>query len=132
VFVCIVLTLGAIYFNKDANKLVVTPIERMIDRVKRIAKNPLGYLTEQSGVGFFELEKNAEEKGCCGRKLKNPIRYETEVLEDTIVKIGALLAIGFGEAGSSIIATNFEKEGDVNPLTEGRKIIAIFGFCDIR
>jgi hypothetical protein len=54
------------------------------------------------------------------------------VLEDTIVKIGALLAIGFGEAGSSIIASNMGREGDVNPLIEGHKMIAIFGFCDIR
>ena len=29
---------------------------------------------------------------------------ETVVLEQTIVKIGALLALGFGEAGSKIIA----------------------------
>lgn len=29
---------------------------------------------------------------------------ETQVLEQTIVKIGALLALGFGEAGSKIIA----------------------------
>ena len=29
---------------------------------------------------------------------------ETQILEDTIFKIGALLALGFGEAGSEIIA----------------------------
>ena len=29
--------------------------------------------------------------------------YETEVLERAIVKIGYLLALGFGEAGASII-----------------------------
>jgi hypothetical protein len=32
--------------------------------------------------------------------------YETQILESTIIKIGALLAIGFGEAGSEIIAKN--------------------------
>lgn len=58
--------------------------------------------------------------------------YETEVLENTITKIGALLALGFGEAGSTIIATNMAKEGDVNPMVAGNKMIAIFGFCDIR
>lgn len=35
--------------------------------------------------------------------------YETAILEKTIIKIGALLAIGFGEAGSEIIAKNMEK-----------------------
>lgn len=31
---------------------------------------------------------------------------ETFILENLIIKIGALLAIGFGEAGSEIIAAN--------------------------
>jgi len=30
-------------------------------------------------------------------------------LEKTIIKIGALLALGFGEAGSEIIAKNMEQ-----------------------
>lgn len=56
---------------------------------------------------------------------------ETVILEKTIVKIGALMAIGFGEAGSEIISKNMEKGGEVNPMIPGRKIHAIFGFCDI-
>lgn len=57
--------------------------------------------------------------------------YETAILEKTIIKLGALLAIGFGEAGSEIIATNMEKGGEVDPMIPGKKIMAIFGFCDI-
>ncbi len=57
---------------------------------------------------------------------------ETVILEQTIVKIGALLALGFGEAGSKIIAQNMAGGGDVNPMLPGQKVIAIFGFCDIR
>jgi len=57
---------------------------------------------------------------------------ETVVLEQTIIKIGALLALGFGEAGSKIIAQNMAGSGDVNPMIPGNKVIAIFGFCDIR
>jgi hypothetical protein len=59
-------------------------------------------------------------------------QYETHALEDTIVKIGVLLALGFGEAGSAIIAINMVKGGDVDPMVKGNKIVAIFGFCDIR
>jgi class 3 adenylate cyclase len=54
------------------------------------------------------------------------------MLEDTILKIGVLLALGFGEAGTAIIAQNMEKGGDVDPMVRGEKMIAIFGFCDIR
>ena len=57
---------------------------------------------------------------------------ETEVLERTLNKIGGLLALGFGEAGSKIIANNMEGGNEINPMLPGQKIIAIFGFCDIR
>lgn len=58
--------------------------------------------------------------------------FETVILEQTIIKIGALLALGFGEAGSKIIAENMGGSGDVNPMIPGNKVISIFGFCDIR
>lgn len=58
--------------------------------------------------------------------------YETFILEKLIIKTGALLAIGFGEAGSRIIAENMSRGDAVNPLIPGKKIIGIFGFCDIR
>ena len=56
---------------------------------------------------------------------------ETSILEKLIVKLGGLLSIGFGEAGSEIIAENIKKGGSVNPMLPGKKIMAIFGFCDI-
>lgn len=62
--------------------------------------------------------------------LKNT--YETVILEKLIIKTGALLAIGFGEAGSRIIAANMNQGEAVNPMIPGKKIVAIFGFCDIR
>jgi len=52
-FVCTVLGIGSIYFSQDANKLVLSPIERMLEKVKFIAKNPLAAATddiESAGV----------------------------------------------------------------------------------
>ena len=40
--------------------------------------------------------------------------------------------MGFGEAGSEIIASNMAKSGDVDPMMPGKKKAAIYGFCDIR
>ena len=54
------------------------------------------------------------------------------IIENAIIKIGALLALGFGDAGSEIIALNMAKSGDVDPMLPGRKKCAIYGFCDIR
>ena len=45
--------------------------------------------------------------------------------------LGTLLALGYGEAGSTIIADNMI-EKNMNNLNAGKKKIAIFGFCDIR
>jgi hypothetical protein len=60
---------------------------------------------------------------------------ETYVLEQTIVKTAALLAIGLGEAGNKIISQNVaSKSGgsSIDPLIPGSKVFAVFGFCDIR
>lgn len=128
-FVCVVLTLGAIYFAKDSEDLVVKPIEKILLSVKLIAKNP---------IAASDLKVNTNEHGptyiktCCETGIKSESGYEIKVIEFTIIKIGILLALGFGEAGSSIIGQNIEKSGEVDPIIKGAKIVGIFGFCDIR
>lgn len=54
------------------------------------------------------------------------------IIENAIIKIGTLLALGFGDAGSEIIASNMARSGDVDPMLPGKKKCAIYGFCDIR
>ena len=44
----------------------------------------------------------------------------------------SLLAVGFGDAGAEVIANNIRSGGDLNPMIPGNKVVAIFGFCDIR
>ena len=41
VFVCVILASASISMTSDAEDLVITPIETMINKVKRISKNPL-------------------------------------------------------------------------------------------
>lgn len=40
-FVIIVLVAGVVFFNKDASDYVVTPIENMLAKVRKISENPL-------------------------------------------------------------------------------------------
>jgi hypothetical protein len=47
-------------------------------------------------------------------------------------KIGGLLALGFGEAGSEIISKNINEGVEINPMLPGKKVMCIFGFCDIK
>ena len=138
IFVCIMLTIGAFMFTKDATDLVIEPIEQMMEKVKRIAKNPLEAAKEEENeaAALYRAEKNEAElnkTGCC--KPEKAEQTETDILKQTIVKTGALLAIGLGEAGSKIIAQNIAcdtGEGSIDPLIPGSKVFAIFGFCDIR
>jgi len=46
IFICVILSIASIMFTSDANKLVLTPIERMLEKVKLIAKNPLAAANE--------------------------------------------------------------------------------------
>lgn len=50
-------------------------------------------------------------------------QYETRLLEQSIYKICALLAVGFGDAGAEVIAENIKKEGDLNPCMPGKKTV---------
>lgn len=43
------------------------------------------------------------------------------MLETTLGKIGGLLALGFGEAGSAIIAKNMQGGSEVDPMLPGTK-----------
>ena len=132
IFVCIVLISAAIFFIKDANDYAIIPIEKMIIKVKKMAENPLK-IAEERFVDIYDVmdDKSVHHwYSCCQKKKVND--YETQVLENTFVKIGILLALGFGEAGSQIISSNIRSGGDVDPIIKGRKIAGIFGFCDIR
>lgn len=95
----------------------------MIEKVKKIAKNPLEAAQEEENQALALEKLFAEErkKGKKKKRVDNEAPFETVILENTIVKIGALLAIGFGEAGSHIIAKNMEKSGEVDPMLPGVK-----------
>lgn len=108
-FVIVVLVLGAILFSKDANDLIVTPIENMLAKVRRISDNPLAAarIEEDLAIAEEQLQKNQLDEKLKKNKLQEQ-GFETVILEKLIVKTGALLAIGFGEAGAEIIGENMK------------------------
>jgi hypothetical protein len=59
VFVCVVLAVASILFTSDANTLVLGPIERMLEKVKLIAKNPLAAASEEDlNQGIHSMMEN--------------------------------------------------------------------------
>jgi class 3 adenylate cyclase len=148
-FICLCVAVGAMSFNKDANELLLKPIERMITKMESIKDNPLEAM--KLGDREYVREELAEAKkiehlgkmGCCRRlvynmcshrKVKEPM--ETVMLEKTIIKLGGLLALGFGEAGAEVIGQNMKGGSShssfVNAMVPGQKVDAIIGFCKIR
>ena len=85
----------------------------MIKKVEEIADNPLKAAHDEEERMMMEelatkelcehtqelVEKQSEKK-----KVKDEGPMETALLQSTLSKVGALLALGFGEAGSKIIA----------------------------
>ena len=47
VFICGILSIASIFFTNDANRLVLGPIERMLEKVKLIARNPLAAASDE-------------------------------------------------------------------------------------
>ena len=102
----------------------------MIQKVDRISKNPLeaAQQEENEALALEQAKVDEEKSNSKNKSKKKEDPYEIVILEQNIIKIGALLALGFGEAGAKIIADNMAKTGDVDPMIPGTKILAIFGF----
>merc|ERR1719352_647308 len=75
------------------------------------------------------LAKAKLKEACFCFKMKHQEPMETVVLEKTIIKLGSLLALGFGEAGASIIGHNLacSDSAGVNVMIPGRNVEAIVG-----
>eukprot|EP00439_Symbiodinium_sp_Y106_P044914 s3322_g5.t1 len=57
---------------------------------------------------------------------------ETVILEKTIIKLGSLLALGFGEAGANIVSSNMDgANSGVNAMVEGSMVNCIVGVVRI-
>lgn len=96
-------------FSSHCNELVISPIEQMIQKVTRIAHNPLAAAQEEENeaIALEKLNDTSKSKKTKWQMFlelftfkKSDEILETDVLEKTIVKTGALLTLGFGEAGS--------------------------------
>jgi len=146
VFICLAVGVGSMLFSNDANKLLLHPIERMITKMEQIRDNPL-YAMKMGDMEYRKEELAQEKKKERLQKMNRCMRWlyvtyqskkakepmETLILERTVVKLGGLLALGFGEAGAEIIAHNMRGGASAQFNAEfGTKVDCIIGFCGIR
>lgn len=153
-FLCILVTVATVYFENDVKRLVLDPLEVMIEIIDKVSKNPIkaknfenletGMKTTISKMNKSESVKPTDNSETTNNQDKNKKNinktkarkkgeeYEVKIIQSAIMKISALLAIGIGEAGNDIIKQNLSNKNDLDPMVKGRKKSAIFGFCDIR
>lgn len=144
--ICGILIGGSYLFSNNTHLLVIAPIERMIDRVVALIEKPqqvkeeafieeeeqvlkrnmgkISSLSQLSGLTPNALKKTEEETEQKNQEL------ETKYLETAIDKIGVLLGVGLGEAGSELINSYLNRETDILNIAD--EVLAIFGFFDIR
>merc|ERR1719203_1064742 len=68
---------------------------------------------------------------CASSSASEPM--ETVILEKTIIKLGSLLALGFGEAGAHIIAANMGGTSyGVNVMVPGERVDCVIGHARIQ
>merc|ERR1719359_2229385 len=120
----------------------------MIAKVEKIRENPLAAVS--MGDEEFKAEETVRQKRnksfarqsagsvgaalsrCKNSKPQHPM--ETLILEKTLVKLGSLLALGFGEAGANIINKNMQTgdSADVNVMLKGELVECIYGQARIQ
>jgi len=147
-FVLVLLITGSLWFMNGSNKLLVHPLEAMMMRVKEIQQNPM------NAMKMSDEEFKAEQREKVNRHLTRkyvmssffervmarccewPTQelMETSILEKTIIKLGGLLVLGFGEAGANIISHNLSGGNTVgvDAMIPGELVHCIIGVARIR
>ena len=104
-FILVMLVVLSAQFTGDAQRLVLAPIENMMNLVDHVAKDPLE---------DFDDYENLDSGN-----------YETNIVQTAIARITHLLRVGFGVAGAEIISSNMTVEGggnaSLNPMVPGKR-----------
>ncbi|XP_024382804.1 uncharacterized protein [Physcomitrium patens] len=114
----IILGAWSFVLSNDSNRLLIQPIERMVEIVKELSDDPVS----------FAARANVKQPAISsvGQVM------ETRVVEAALVKIASLSKVALGDAGMDILSVNLKGGSEFNPMIPGKKIRACFGFCDIR
>merc|ERR1719247_2196777 len=124
--VCFVLLTLSLQFQTDTQILVIAPIEKMVNIIKQLAEDPLRPPDAIVVEDVVEVSRDTKKK-------KGGPQLETSMSENTILRIGELLQRGFGAAGAEIVGANMSSgDGDLNIMTPGQRVTAIFGWTNVR
>jgi hypothetical protein len=135
----LILFLGSFCFSNESNTYVLQPLDSMIKKLKKISKNPMRGMQEIEIEEYFEILKQLELKNknylcSCSQTNDYSKDVETIILDKTIVKIGSLLSMAYGESGSKFIEKYLQDDGPNMELynnSPGEKIYGIYCFLNL-
>lgn len=104
---------GLLIVIYDIKVVALKNIDRMVYIATMLKKNPL------LASNDLQTEFGKDHK------------YETEILEKALRKIGILLQTSLGEAGATIIKNVLKGSGKLDMSQPGKKVTAVFGFIKI-
>ena len=99
------------------------PLESTWEKVQTLKRKPMLVMSSdfEKRAGILSMLQSQTERSS-----------EIRTIDKSLVKIAQLLALGFGEAGANMLVQNLEMRQDINVDIPGERVIAIYGFCDIR
>ena len=129
IYVILLLIFLSWSFQRDATSIVIGPVERMVRLLDSLASNPFITVKKKKAKkpNRVKTSKNEETE-----QMEKRAENATLVIEQVLVKVMRLLQLGLGEAGAEIMSKNLSSKGYFNPMTAGKRVRAMFGFCDIR
>eukprot|EP00590_Aulacoseira_subarctica_P006681 CAMPEP_0172436226 /NCGR_PEP_ID=MMETSP1064-20121228/71613_1 /TAXON_ID=202472 /ORGANISM="Aulacoseira subarctica , Strain CCAP 1002/5" /LENGTH=684 /DNA_ID=CAMNT_0013184623 /DNA_START=1290 /DNA_END=3344 /DNA_ORIENTATION=+ len=132
-FVMFLWYLGNIGLIAPVFTLVFIPIERMIRLLSMLTEDPLGYQMTDTYKEFVEEEDDIVKNSWWEKDVLEGM--ETSFLQNTMLRIGNLMNVGFGSAGVDIIRHYLLQGSSSGRLAlhqSGSTVNCIFLFCDIR
>ena len=95
IMVCILLTVSSYIINRDSTRLVLDPIERMIERIRIVAKNPMALCSEEEieSEGALAMIQSKNKKKDKNKKEVDAQQNETAFLESSLFTLGRLLGL---------------------------------------
>jgi class 3 adenylate cyclase len=136
-FVNLLLLLGCLVFDYDSAKVLLIPISKLVNILREIRINPLSANSlideEQRRVAALKMSHETWKGLPWWRRLFNreprvdEVTSEISKLEATVLKLGSLLTVGFGELGAKAISLSVlgDKPSAIRQVS-GQRVHAIF------
>lgn len=123
-FVCFLVALSVWFIEGSVHQIVLQPLEIMMEIIDKVCKDPANAknINEIQSGTKATIDKFGNE---------GADQYEIKTIKNALIKISALLSMGFGKIGAKIINKNLVEE-NFDFKEKGKMIAGIYGIFSIK